>query len=154
MNPDSASPTAPAARFEYVAAALLLRLFLGLRTLLAGLDKFESGGTYSLANYTKNMARMASGITGASFLPLWATKLFAFALGYVLVVLGAAVLLGIKPRLALFVTGLVYVGLAFGLMAVQDNEGVAWLAIHVGLFAGALALARHQRLALWPDRTN
>jgi len=154
MNQDPASSSAPAARFEYLAASLLLRLFLGLRTLLAGLDKFESGGTYSLANYAKNMARMASGITSASFLPLWATKLFAFSIGYVLIALGAAVLLGIKPRIALFLTGLVYVGLSFGLMAVQDNEGVAWLAVHVGLFAGALALARYNRFALWPDRNN
>ena len=153
MNQDPVTPPAPAARFEYIAAALLLRLFLGLRTVLAGFDKFESGGTYSLANYAKNMARMATGITGASFLPLWATKLFAFSLGYVLIVLGAALLLGLKPRCILFVTGLVYVGLSFGLMDVQDNEGVAWLATHVGLFAGALALVRYNRLCLWPDRS-
>jgi len=38
------------------------------------------------------------------------------------------------------------------LMAAQDNEGIAWLAIHVGLFAGALVLVRHNRLALWPDK--
>lgn len=154
MNQDPVSPPAPVARFEFIAASLLLRLFLGLRTLLAGLDKFESGGTYSTANYAKNMGRMATGITSASFLPLWTTKLFAFSLGYVLIALGAVVLLGIKPRIALFLTGLVYVGLSFGLMAVQDNEGVAWLAIHVGLFAGALALARYNRLALWPDRAS
>jgi len=140
------------ARCEYNAAFLLLRLFLGFRTLLAGLEKFESGGVYSLANYTKNMTRMATGITGASFLPLWATKTFALPLGFVLLALGAALLLGLKTRTTLVLSGLLYVGLAFGLMAVQDNDGIAWLGVYVGLIVGALLLVRHNRFALWPDR--
>ena len=48
-----------------------------------------------------------------------------------------------------FLTGLVYVALSFGLMAVQESEGVAWLGIHVGLIAGALLLVQHERFALW-----
>lgn len=139
---------------EYAAAFALLRLFLGLRTLLAGIEKFEAKGSYSFANYYTNMTRMAEGITGASFMPLWATKYFAHSLGYLLIVLGVALLLGLKTRATLFVGGLLYVGLAFGLMSVQDNEGVAWLAIYVGLFAGALALVRHNRFALWPDKLD
>ena len=137
---------------EYTAAFFLLRLFLGLRTFFAGVEKFEAKGTYSAQNYSDNMTHMAQGITGASFLPLWATKDFAFALGYLLLVLGAALLLGLKTRLTLVLTGLVYVALSFGLMAVQESEGVAWLGIHVGLIAGALVLVRHNRFSLWPDK--
>ena len=59
-----------------------------------------------------------------------------------------------KIEFAPNVTGLVYVGLSFGLMAVQESEGVAWLAIHVGLIAGALVLVRHSRFALWPDKLD
>jgi thiosulfate dehydrogenase [quinone] large subunit len=136
------------------AAFLLLRLFLGLRTFFAGVEKFESGGTYSFANYYANMGRMAQGITGASFLPLWATRNFAHSLGYLLLLLGALLLLGVKTRATLVLTGLLYVGLSFGLMAVQENEGIAWLAIHVGLIAGALVLVRHDRFALWPSRPS
>jgi len=139
---------------EFTAAFLLLRLFLGLRALLAGLEKFEAGGVYSFANYYKNMGRMAEGITSASFLPLWATRFFAHSLGYVLIVVGVALLLGVKTRLSLIAAGLLYVALAFGLMAVQENEGVAWLAVHVGLVAGALVLVRHDRFALWPDKNH
>lgn len=147
-------PRGPApSRSEQTWAFLLLRLFIGLRTLLAGIDKFESNGTYSFANYYANMGRMAQGITGASFLPLWATANFAHSLGYLLVLLGTALLLGLKTRATLVLTGLLYVGLSFGLMAVQEDEGVAWLAIHVGLIAGALALVRHNRFALWRDRS-
>lgn len=148
--PSSVTPR----RWEYPAAFAVLRLFLGLRTLLAGIEKFEAKGTYSFSNYYENMARMATGITGASFMPLWATKSFALTLGYVLTLLGIALLLGVKTRVTLFITGLVYVGLSFGLMAVQESEGVAWLAIHVGLIAGALVLVRHDRFAIWPDKSE
>jgi thiosulfate dehydrogenase [quinone] large subunit len=148
-------PTSPGARnCEYSAAFFILRLWIGLRTFLAGVEKFEKNGTYSFANYYENMGHMAQGITGASFLPLWATRNFAHSIGYLLLLLGTLVLLGIKPRLSLFLTGLVYVGLSFGLMAVQENEGIAWLGVHVALIAGALALVRHSRLDLWPDRNS
>jgi thiosulfate dehydrogenase [quinone] large subunit len=144
------NPAPASSRCEYTAAFLLLRLFLGLRAVLAGLEKFESGGIYSLANHAKNMDRMATGITGASFLPLWATKAYAAPLGYILVALGLALLLGLKTRVSLMLMGLVYVSLAFGLMAVQENEGVAWLAGYVLMTAFALVLSRHERFALWP----
>lgn len=153
MSDGSASNSSSAPKpADATAAFCLLRLFLGLRALLAGLEKFEAGGTYSFANYYANMARMASGITGASFLPLWATKTFAMFLGYLLVLVGAALLLGVKTRLTLIAMGLLYVGLGFGLMAVQENEGVVWIAAYVGLIAGALLLVRHNRFALWPDK--
>lgn len=151
MSPDSL-PSQSSSERAY--AFLLLRLFLGLRTLLAGVEKFESGGIYSLANYTKTMGKMAEGITGASFLPLWATRTFALPLGFVLIALGVALLLGLKPRTTLFVTGLVYIGLAFGLMVVQEGEGVAWLGLQLGLIVGALVLVRHSRFNLWPDRND
>jgi len=151
---ESSSSNPAACRFEFTAAFLLLRLFLGLRTFLAGLEKFEAGGRYTFANYYANMDRMASGITGASFLPLWATKNFAHSLGYLLLLFGALILLGIKSRVSLTLTGLLYVGLAFGLMAVQESDGIAWLGVYVGMFAGALVLVRHDRFALWRDRIS
>jgi thiosulfate dehydrogenase [quinone] large subunit len=147
-----AAAPARAGSFELTAAMLLLRLFLGLRALLAGWEKFELQGTYSFANYQQNMTRMATGITGASVLPLWATKGVALALGYILIALGVALLLGVKTRVSLFLMGLTYVGLAFGLMAVQESEGVAWIGVHLGLVTAALVLARHDRFAVWPDQ--
>jgi len=153
MSDSPASSSAAAPKFsDATAAFLLLRLFLGLRTLLAGVEKFELGGTYGFSNYYTTMSKMAAGITSNSFLPLWATKLFAIPLGYVLILLGVSLLLGLKTRLALMVSGLVYVGLGFGLMAVQSSDGVAWIGVYVGMIAGALVLARHNRFALWPDK--
>lgn len=147
-------PPSPSRRLDYSYAFILLRLFLGLRTLLAGVEKFEAKGTYSLANYSENMTRMATGITGASFLPLWMTRSFAMSLGYVLTLLGVLLILGVKTRTTLFVTGLVYVGLSFGMMAVQESEGIAWLGMHVVMFAAALALVRYNRWALFADKND
>lgn len=149
----SESPTSSSTstRCEYTHAFLVLRLFLGLRAVLAGLEKFESKGSYSFAGYYENMKRMATGITGASFLPLWSTKLFAMSIGYILIALGVTILLGIKTRCSLFLMGLTYVALSFGLMAVQESEGVAWLGMHVALVAGALVLVQHNRFSLTRD---
>ena len=151
MNDNSASsPTST--RSEYTCAFLLLRLFLGLRTLIAGLEKFEANKSFSFSNYTENMTRMATGISNYSLIPLWAAKTFALSLGFLLVFVGAAILLGIKTRAALFFGGLVYVGLGFGLMAVQEGEGVAWIGMQVLMFAVALVYVRHNRFAAVGDK--
>lgn len=152
MNDTSASSTLTHPRAEYTFAFLLLRLFLGLRTLLAGLEKFEANKSFSFSNYTENMNRMATAISNYSVIPVWASKTFAMSLGFLLVLFGAAILLGIKSRLSLFVGGLIYVGLGFGLMAVQEGEGVAWIGAQVLMFAVALVLVRHNRFALVGDK--
>jgi len=118
---------------------------------MAGIEKFEIDFTYSFESYYENMRRMAEGITGASFLPLYLTKFFAYSLGYALIIVGSAVLLGIKPRISLFLSGLLFVALSFGLMAVSENEGIAFLGIQVGLTCAALLLVEHSRLTLWKD---
>lgn len=151
MNDNSAS-SPNSTRGEYACAFLLLRLFLGLRTLIAGLEKFEANKSFSLSNYTDNMTRMATGISNYSLIPLWAAKAFALSLGFLLVGFGAAILLGIKTRTALFLGGLLYVGLGFGLMAVQEGEGVAWIGMQVLMFSVALLYVRHNRFALVGDK--
>lgn len=154
MNDTTSASNAPAFRLESTAAFLLLRLFLGLRTVMEAIHKFESQGSYSMGNYTKNMTRMAEGITGASFLPLWATKVYALSLGFILLLTGLALLLGVKTRLSLIATGAVYLSLSFGLMAVQESEGVAWLGMHILMFVAALLLVRHDRFAILPEKYN
>ena len=97
---------------------------------------------------------MAAGITSASWMPLWMTKTYALPLGYLLIALGLCVLLGVKSRISLFLTGLLYVSLSFGLMAVQEADGVAWLGMHMVMFAGALVLVKNERFAIWGDKNN
>lgn len=131
---------------------MILRLFLGLRTLAAGLEKFEANKSFSFSNYYENMNRLANGISGASILPAWATKSFAMPLGYLLIAFGLAILLGVKTRCALLLGGLLYVSLSFGLMAVQEGEGVAWIGMQILMFAFALTLVRYNRFALVADK--
>jgi thiosulfate dehydrogenase [quinone] large subunit len=153
MTDTSASNPSTIIRADHTAAFLLLRLFLGIRTLMAGIEKFEANKSFSLANYSENMGRMATGISNNSIIPLWAAKTFAMPLGFALTILGLAIILGVKSRAMLFLTGLVYTGLGFGLMAVQEGEGVAWIGMQVLMFAVALTLVRHERFALLRDRT-
>ncbi len=151
---DQNDSNSSSSRCDQTAAFLVLRVFLGLRTLVAGIEKFEANKSFSFSNYTENMTRMATGISNYSLIPLWAAKAFALSLGFLLVGLGAAILLGIKSRISLFFGGLLYTGLAFGLMAVQEGEGVAWIAVQVMMFAFALTLARHDRIALWAHKND
>ncbi|MEZ5277413.1 MAG: hypothetical protein R3F07_13620 [Opitutaceae bacterium] len=129
-------------------AFMLIRLFLGFRALIAGIEKFELDGVYSMENYYANMRRMGEGIASSSFLPSWMTLPYAYTLGHLLVVLGILLLLGVKSRLMLILNGLTFLSLSVGLMAVEESGGVAWLAIHVILCAGGLLLVSHNRFAL------
>jgi thiosulfate dehydrogenase [quinone] large subunit len=120
---------------------------------MAGIEKFEANKSFSLSNYSENMTRMATGISDNSIIPLWAAKGFAMPLGFLLTLLGLGLLLGVKSRAMLFLSGLLYTGLGFGLMAVQEGEGVAWIGMQVLMFVVALTLVRHERFALLRDRT-
>jgi thiosulfate dehydrogenase [quinone] large subunit len=51
-------------------------------------------------------------------------------------------------RASLFAMGLLYVALTVGLIFLKQDAGVAWLALHVGLIAFALSLAKYNRFAL------
>lgn len=55
---------------DYTAVHLLLPLFLSQCILLVGTERIEASGECSFDSYYNNMARMVSGITGASFMPL------------------------------------------------------------------------------------
>jgi thiosulfate dehydrogenase [quinone] large subunit len=68
-----------------------------------------------------------------------------------MLVLGVLLLLGVKTRLVLVATSALYISLAAGLMAAEEDGGVAWLAIHVGLTAGALLLVKYNRFAITRD---
>lgn len=70
---------------------------------------------------------------------------FAMALPWLLLVFGAFLILGILPRLSLTVAAFVFMLLSIGLMALPDNDGIAYLGIHIGLVAAALLMVRHAR---------
>lgn len=132
-------------------AFLALRLFLALRWLFAGLDKFGTVGNYSFENYYAKMSGMAGGIAENSIIPGWAAKLFALPMGYIMLLLAATILLGVKMRISLIVSLLLYVGLSVGLMAVDEQHGIAWLGIHLILSIMALKMVGQAKWVVWKD---
>lgn len=126
-------------------AFLGLRLFLAIRWFFAGLEKFGSVGNYSFENYYRTMSGMAGGIAENSIIPLWATKIFALPMGYLMLLLSVTLLLGIKMRISLIVSLLLYVGLSVGLMATSEQHGIAWLGIHVIMSVMALKMVNNAK---------
>ena len=154
-------------------AFLLLRLWLALRAIATGLDKFagkiseqkplldefgqpDINGTmvtverkvYALKYYQGIPSALASKFAAEPLLPAFLMKPYVASLGYVLIASGLMLLFGLATRTSLFIQGLIYVSLTFGLILINESGGVAWLGIHLLLVVAALALARHNRFAL------
>jgi len=154
-------------------AFLLLRLWLAMRAIATGVEKFagkiseqkplldefgqpDMNGTmvavehkvYALKYYQGIPAALQSKFAAEPLLPAFLLKPYGALLGYVLIIAGVTLLLGIATRTSLFIHGLIYISLSFGLVLINESGGVAWLAIHMLLVVAALALASHNRFAL------
>jgi thiosulfate dehydrogenase [quinone] large subunit len=79
----------------------------------------------------------------------FALPLYDKILGPVLLILGITLLLGIANRVSLFLLGLLYISLTWGLILIKQDEGVSWLGVHMILIVMALALAEHNRLTIF-----
>src|SRR5579859_5024743 len=155
-------------------AFLVLRLWLALRAILAGIEKFGAYKTiqqplidpttgmedpsgamidvklkyYSLTNYAGIPAPLKDRLVNEPLLPKFALNTFDHLLGPLFIATGIMLLIGLGTRLSLFVQGLIYISLSFGLILIKQEDGVAWLGIHIALIAFALLLARHNKFAL------
>lgn len=154
-------------------AFLVLRGWLGLRALLAGVEKFgayksvqvpvlgadgqpDPGGAvldmklkvYSLANYTGVPTGLKTKFANEALLPGFALNLFDKCLGPALIITGAMLLLGLGTRTSLLLQGLIYTSLSVGLILINQPDGISYLGTHIALVAGALVLAKHNKLAL------
>ena len=155
------------------AAFLLLRLWLAMRAIATGFEKFagkiseqkplldefgqpDINGTmvavehkvYALKYYQGIPAALQAKFAAEPLLPAFLLKPYAALLGYVLIAAGVTLLLGIATRTSLFIHGLIYISLTFGLVLINESGGVAWLALHLLLVVAALLLAQHNRWAL------
>lgn len=151
----------------------LLRFWLALRAIQTAIEKYAgyrvekrpildefgnpdvSGAVYeakikfySLANYHGLPASMARQFQDEPLMPAWMLKAYGAALGPALLVLGVTLLLGIGTRVSLFLMGLIYLSLTWGLILVGQDGGVAWMGTHLLLVVAALVLAKHNRLAV------
>jgi thiosulfate dehydrogenase [quinone] large subunit len=155
-------------------AFLLLRLWLGLRAVLAGVQKFsayhavatplidpstgqaDASGVminvnvkaYAFSNYAGIPQALMDKFSHDPLLPKFALVAFSYALGPLLIISGFNLLVGLGTRTALMIQGLLYVGLSIGLILIDQPDGIAWLGIHVGLVAFALLLVEHNRFTV------
>ena len=155
-------------------AFLMLRGWLAVRAILTGIEKFgtyksvqkplvdpttgmedPSGAMidvkvkiYALTNYSGIPAPLKSKLVNEPLLPHFALSTFDHLLGPAFIVTGVMLLLGLGTRVSLLVQGLIYIALTAGLILIRQDDGIAWLGIHIALVAFALMLAHHNRFAL------
>jgi len=160
--------------WDFTFAFLALRFWLGARSLFAGIQKFgayksvaqplidpatgqpDASGvmvnvnvkSYALANYAGIPTALKDKFAHDPLLLKFALVAFDRVLGPTLIVAGIMLLIGLGTRLSLIVQALLFVALTIGLVLIDQPDGVAYLGIHIGLVAGALLLAEHNRFAV------
>ena len=92
--------------------------------------------------------------SASPLMPLFMVQPYAFVLGYALIALGVALLLGICTRVSLFLMGLLYISLTWGFIILEPSmgpnaaAGIAYLGVHLVLIVGALLLADYNKFEL------
>ena len=172
MSTDTDKPRCPINNLALTYAALLLRLWLAVRAIQTGVEKYSgttavedlvtiegkandygltAGGsvkTYALDHYHGVPSGLMKQFEAQPLMPKFGLPLYDKILGPALIILGLAILLGIGSRTSLFLLGLLYISLTWGLILINQNDGVAWLGTHMVLIAMALMIADHNRLTI------
>jgi len=138
---------------SYDFAHLLLRLWVGMRLFMAGIDKFRWGNgptvSFGLDNYAKKTGPLAKLMTDNSFMPEWACNAFAATIGYILIPVGLWVAIGIFTEFGLLAAGLVFLSLGFGLASLPDDtEVVTNIGLSILIVAAALVTSKAKALSL------
>lgn len=134
-------------RLDLAFANLITRLWVALRLLMAGVDKFRSGdgaaATFNSANYETKTGLISKLMSDNSLLPAIlpqsAIEQYAHSIGYVLLAVGAWVAIGLLSEFALLAAGLTFLSLGFGLSALPDDMELS-ANIGVGILLTAFAL--------------
>ncbi|MCX6852088.1 MAG: DoxX family membrane protein [Verrucomicrobia bacterium] len=151
MSDSSSSKCCGSLSYDF--AHLLLRLWVGLRLFMAGLDKFRWGNgptvSFGLDNYAKKTGPLAKLMTDNSFMPEWACNAFAATIGYILVPVGIWVAIGIFTEFGLLAAGLVFLALGMGLASLPDDtEVVSNIGLSILIVAAALVTAKAKTFSI------
>lgn len=120
-------------------AYVLTRVTYGLIFLFYGIGKFMAG----LSNFVGGMNQQFSGK-----LPAFMVMPFAYVLPFGELISGALITLGLYTRVGLALSGLLLVGLTFGLVMLGRADGVAHNLIYVLVNFVLLWFADLNRLSL------
>jgi thiosulfate dehydrogenase [quinone] large subunit len=160
--------------WDYTFAFWALRLWLGVRALFVGIQKYsvykavaqplidpstgqpDASGvmvnvnvkSYAWANYAGIPTGLRDKFVHDPVFPKFALTLFDKMLGPVFILTGIMLIIGLGTRLSLAIQGLLFIALTVGLVLIDANDGVAYLGIHIGLVAAAFLLAQHNRFVV------
>lgn len=160
--------------WDYTFAFLALRLWLGVRALFVGLEKFaayksvavplidpttgqpdasgvminESIKSYAWSSYAGMAQSLRDKFAHDPLFPKFAITAFDRMLGPAFILTGIMLIIGLGTRISLLAQALIYIALTVGLVLIDQNDGVAFLGIHIGLVAAAFVLAQHNRFAV------
>lgn len=160
--------------WDFTFAFLALRFWLGVRALFVGIQKFaayhsvatplidpstgqpDASGvmvnvnvkSYALANYAGIPAALRDKFAHEPLFPKFALVAFDRLLGPAFILTGIMLLIGLGTRVSLLIQALLFIALTVGLVLIDQNDGVAWLGIHMGLVVGALLLAKHNKFVV------
>ena len=174
MNDTNENKCCASSNCDFTLAFWVLRGWLALRAIVTGVEKYGTYKTvsrplidastglpdasgvmhnvsikyYAAANYSGIPSALKEKFANEPLLPQFAANIFDHILGPTLIISGVLLLLGIATRVSLFVQGLVYIALTFGLILIHEDAGISWLGIHVALVAFALTLVKHNKLTL------
>jgi thiosulfate dehydrogenase [quinone] large subunit len=161
-------------QWDFTFAFLVLRLWLGVRALFVGIEKYgayrsvaqplidpatgqpDASGvmvnvnikSYALANYVGIPAALRDKFAHEPLFPKFALVAFDRMLGPAFILTGIMLLVGLGTRLSLLAQAALFIALTIGLVLIDQNDGVAYLGIHIGLVAGALLLVEHNKYAV------
>lgn len=164
----------PKVNWDFTFAFLVLRLWLGVRALFVGIQKYaayhsvatplidpttgqpDASGvmvnvnvkSYALANYAGMASSLKDKFSHDPLFPKFALVAFDRMLGPAFILTGIMLLIGLGTRISLIVQALIYIALTVGLVLIDQNDGVAWLGIHVALLSGAFLLASNNRFVV------
>ncbi len=158
-------------KLGYIYGAWILRGWLGVRAVQTGIEKYaglkatsplvkvegvanEQGlaadplKEYAMSHYHGVPGGLFDQFTKEPLMPKMMLPLYDKVLGPALILLGLTILLGLAYRTSLFLLGLLYISLTWGLIILKQDEGVSWLGVHMILIALALMTAEHNRLSI------
>jgi len=104
--------------------------------------------SYALANYAGIPAGLRDKFAHEPLFPKFALVLFDRLLGPAFILTGIMLIVGLGTRLSLLAQALLFIALTVGLVLIDQNDGVAYLGIHIALVAAAFLLAQHNRFVV------
>ena len=153
-------------------AVWIMRLWLSMRVIVAGIEKFATSAdstspitidgsvntygltdaatnkTYSFDAYQGVPAALINKFQNQPLIPETLLNLFDKTLGPALFILGFMLLFGIASRISLFIMGLLFTALTFGMVIVGQDSGIAWLGVHVIIVVLMLLNIQHNKICV------